>query len=381
MTAGTPPAADVLLAGTRVLVAEDEAMIAEALSLSLTRLGLVVIGVADSADEAIAVVRDSRPSLVMMDIRLKGARDGIDAAAEIRDRFGVPVVFLTAHADDATLQRAKQSDPFGYLVKPYSERDLRVTLEIALHRHALEQLERAQRLEAIGRLAGGVAHDVNNMMTVVIGYAQVLGGLERDAGRLEMIEQIERAGHRSATMTQHLLAFARRQVLRPEPTDLAEVVGAARGRLERLAGERVTLEIDCPRPVGTACVDRVQIEQVLADLVENARDAMPDGGRLCIGLRDVTLDAAGTRATPEMQPGAYVQLTVADTGVGMDPQTTAHVFEPFFTTKAVGEGMGLGLATVYGTIKQSNGFIYVRSELARGTTFTIYLPSGGRSQQ
>ncbi|HEX4935806.1 MAG TPA: PAS domain S-box protein, partial [Gemmatimonadaceae bacterium] len=237
------------------------------------------------------------------------------------------------------------------------------------------RLHQSQRIEAVGRLAGGVAHDFNNLLTVIRGNAQLLlssAGLPSE--RQEELEEISQAAERAATLTRQLLAFSRQQVLQPRVLDLNEVVRAVRPLLERLVGEAVALEVREGEGLGAVTADPVQVEQVLLNLVVNARDAMPAGGRLVISTRNVDADAAFARAHPPMPVGEYVQLSVQDTGVGMDALTLSRAFEPFFTTKSMGHGTGMGLSTVYGVVKQSGGFIWVDSTPGVGSTFTIYLP-------
>ena len=238
------------------------------------------------------------------------------------------------------------------------------------------QLLQAQKMDAIGRLAGGVAHDFNNLLTAIGGYAELVGSsMELDDPRQEAIGGIRQATDQAASLTKQLLAFSRSQELRPAVIDLSQVVTNLVPMLRRLLGERIELVV---KPTEEPCrthADRSQIEAILVNLAVNARDAMPDGGTLAIETANVELDASNWLHDSEVAPGAYAGLVVSDTGVGMDATTLSHVFEPFFTTKAPGSGTGLGLATVYGTVKQSGGYIWVYSEPDHGTTFKVYLPS------
>lgn len=252
--------------------------------------------------------------------------------------------------------------------------------DVSERERVAEQLRQAQKLESIGRLAGGIAHDFNNLLTAIGGYAE-LGALELDAGEpeavRESIEQIQRASGRAAELTSQLLAFSRKQVLQPRELDLHEVISGMASMLARLLGNDVVLSFALQGDLGRVVADPTQIEQVLLNLALNARDAMPGGGTLSIGTANLEigdLEPAPGEALRDLVPGSYVTLTVRDTGVGMDSQLTQQIFEPFFTTKGVGEGTGLGLATVHGIVSQSGGSVWVDSEQGNGTCFTICLP-------
>jgi two-component system cell cycle sensor histidine kinase/response regulator CckA len=243
-------------------------------------------------------------------------------------------------------------------------------------RHLLEQqLRQSQKMEAVGRLAGGVAHDFNNLLMVIKGHTELLlNVLPSEEKYSRKIEQIDRAADRASTLTRQLLAFSRLQVLQPQVINLNSVVDEMGKLLPRLIGEDIELVIRGSEDLGAIRADASQMEQVIMNLAVNARDAMPDGGRLLIETLNAELDSNYNAVHPIVRQGRYILLAVSDTGTGMSAETQARVFEPFFTTKPQGKGTGLGLSTVYGVVKQSGGFIWVYSEVGRGTSFKIYLP-------
>jgi two-component system, cell cycle sensor histidine kinase and response regulator CckA len=252
--------------------------------------------------------------------------------------------------------------------------------DVEEHWLAEERLRRAERMETVGRLAGGIAHEANNQMSVILGSAQfVLRRADIPEVVREDVEHIQRAAERTAGITQQLLAFSRRQVLQPQVLDLNALVRRSEPILRRTLGERSRLVVRPASGLGRVKADPGQLEQVLLNLVLNARDAMPDGGTVTIETSNVALtpEYATLKPVATIVPGPHLLLTVSDTGVGMDRQTVGRAFEPFFTTKSIGEGTGLGLATVYGVVKQSGGYIWLYSEPGQGTTFKIYLPVVG----
>jgi len=243
-------------------------------------------------------------------------------------------------------------------------------------RKSLEkQLRQLQKMEAVGQLSGGIAHDFNNLLGVILGYCELLeDGLARNAKLLKTAQEIKKAGLRAASLTRQLLAFSRQQVLEPKVLSLNTVVADTAKMLRRLIGEHIEITNKLAPDLGQVKADQGQIEQVIMNLAVNARDAMPEGGELIIETRNIELDEEYALQHPTTIPGSYVELVMTDTGVGMDAQTQSHIFEPFFTTKELGKGTGLGLATVYGVVKQSGGYIWVYSEPGLGTTFKVYLP-------
>ncbi len=287
-------------------------------------------------------------------------------AGDLGTRSGVP----RGHGEVGELAGA-----FDEMAEALQRREVEAREAQEALRRKEEQFQRSQKMEAVGMLAGGIAHDFNNLLTAIVGYSELL--LTRFGENVPLrkeVEEINRAADRAAALTRQLLAFSRHQVLEPRVLDLNAVVEDLSKMLRRLIGEHIELVTIQAPDLGRVKADPGQIEQVIMNLVVNARDAVVQGGRVTIGTGNADLDGATAGVIEGARPGPFVVLTVGDTGCGMDAQTQARIFEPFFTTKAPGKGTGLGLATVYGIVRQSGGCIAVESQPGRGTTFTIYLP-------
>src|SRR6056297_2834084 len=490
------------MAKLKVQIVEDEGVVALDIRRHLESFGYKVVGSHASGEEAISQFKTEAPNLVLMDIRLQGKMDGIEAARIIREQFRVPVIILTAYADEKTIERAKFIEPFGYIIKPFEERELRTNIEMALFRHKLEsqlqeseeryrrlfeedvsadfvadaqvvflacnrsfvkyfgfenaaevegthinsrfpdesqaadfwkqlkqhkrlvlheldllradgsklnllanvvadtdendvitevngylidistrknleqQLRQAQKLEAVGRLAGGAAHDFNNILTVILGYSTIVQEklVKQDTAIENEVSGIQEAAKRASTLTRQLLAFSRRQILKPKQVHMNELIHNLEKMMRRLVTEEFGMYLNLSADPDTVWVDPGQIEQVLMNLIVNARDAMAQGGRITIRTTNYQVNSSEPSPMGKVPPGNYVCAAVRDTGVGIEPHMLKMVFEPFFTTKSEEKGTGLGLSTVYGIVRQSNGYLQVDSEPGKGSTFWILLP-------
>jgi signal transduction histidine kinase len=329
--------------------------------------------------------------LVLSDFNILGI-EGLQVIGAVRAKnLDVPVVIVTGTGSEEVAVEALKRGAADYVLKtPRHIQRLPATIHTVLevqhlraeHKRLEDQLRQSQKMEAVGRLAGGVAHDFNNLLTIVLGYTDILLGSIRDQDpSRQLLAEIKKAGERCASLTRQLLAFSRKQVLLPRVLNLNAVISALEKMLNSLLGEHIVLAVTLDPDLRAVKTDPSQIEQVILNLAVNARDAMPRGGRLLIETANVTLGAAYARMHSEVAPGSYVLMSVSDTGCGMDESIRARVFEPFFTTKEPGKGTGLGLATVYGVIKQSGGHIEVSSAIGKGTTFKIYLPQTGQSAE
>jgi two-component system cell cycle sensor histidine kinase/response regulator CckA len=312
-------------------------------------------------------------NMTVLDIRPESQRDGLLNLGKDPEMGPEEHEFWLHQAKDG---RTFEVEVIAHELTYAGKRVRLVVAQDISERRLLEsQLRQAQKMEAVGRLAGGVAHDFNNLLMVIKGHTELLlNSLEPAAPVTRKIEQIDRSADRATALTRQLLAFSRQQVLQPQILNLNSIVEEMGKLLPRLIGEDIELLIRPDKNLGTVRADASQMEQVIMNLAVNARDAMPNGGKLVIETANTELDHSYTLSHPLMKPGPYVQLVVTDSGSGMDAETQTHIFEPFFTTKEKGKGTGLGLATVYGIVKQSGGFIWVYSELEKGTSFKIYLP-------
>jgi two-component system cell cycle sensor histidine kinase/response regulator CckA len=372
----------------------------EALTASVARLKIAMDAMLDGVS-ILSAVRDDSGHIVDFRIDYANAAIGVISRVAAEEQVGHTLLELfPAHRANGLLEAFVRVVDTGV---PFTSADFRyadpnaeggpldqildqrvarlgdgciLSVRDVTERRALrEQLTQAQKMEAIGRLAGGVAHDFNNLLTAIRGFAELhlAEHAADDAGRADVVE-IERAAERATQLTMRLLAFSRRAEVHPTPVDLAGLVRDAMALLRRLVGEDIVVHLDASPTVALVFADPVQMEQVLLNLAANARDAMPTGGTLGLEIKSVLLGDAYLATHPGAKKGWQVLLAVSDTGVGMDEATRAHIFEPFFTTKPLGEGTGLGLASVYGIVKQAGGYVDVESLPGGGSVFRVYLP-------
>jgi len=483
------------------MIFEDESIIAMELKRKIEGLGYVVTHVESHGEGAVLKVKEAQPDLILMDVMLEGETDGIQAASAIRQVCDLPVIFLTAYSDEITLQRVKEAEPYGYVLKPFDDRELRMMIELSLYKHQMqkelkkseerfrsvvehaptgililddafwilyvnnpfcrmldysvkelmgsdflklieteqrsvmgdlfsatrkdgafltrhetaliqrngekrrvelngalmtdsreviniiiqvvditdrvrleEQLRQDQKMKAIGTLAGGVAHDFNNLLTAIRGCTDLASRQieETHPAQLEL-QEVLTASSRASDLTRQLLAFSRNQPLEFKNIDLNQLIEGLLKMLRRLIGEDIRIETALADDLWLVRADRAGIEEVILNLAVNARDAMPDGGRLLIQTENTHIEEAFTRPQTEVRGGEFVCLTISDTGEGMSIETIDRIFEPFFSTKVTGKGTGLGLSVVYGIVKQHNGWVSVSSKPGHGSAFKIYL--------
>ncbi|TMQ49711.1 MAG: response regulator [Candidatus Eisenbacteria bacterium] len=363
----------------QVLVVEDSEADGHLAIRELERAGYEVTHLRVDTEASLrAALEACRWDIVISDYNIPGFK-GTEALALVRNtERELPFIFVSGSIGEETAVAAMRAGANDYVMKgnlnrlaPAIERELREAQARSERQSLEEQLRQAQKMEAVGRLAGGVAHDFNNILTAILGYSQMIQGqLGAEHELLREVGEVEKAALRAAALTRQLLAFSRRQVLQPKVLDLNVVVDGVESMLRRLIGADVELSLRCGEDLWRIKADAGQVEQVLMNLVVNARDAMPEGGKITIQTANVKLG----EGREGIEPGSYVALAVMDTGTGMDEKTRAQIFEPFFTTKESGRGTGLGLSTVHGIVKQSGGHIAVESAPGQGSTFTVYLP-------
>jgi signal transduction histidine kinase len=332
---------------------------------------------------AVAALEATEFDAVLLDLALPDGA-GLATIDRLHGTGDASLIVLTSIDDESTAVEAVQRGAQDYLIKGRTDAELlrraiRYACERAEWRRDVTrreaELRQSHKMEAVGRLAGGVAHDFNNVLTAIFGYADLLlDQFADDDPRQADVLEIRNAAERAAALTRQLLAFSRKQMIQPKVLYLNDVVASLHKLMSRLVGEDIPIEIRTGGDLWGVRADPGQIEQVLMNLAANSRDAMPEGGSLTISTENTVVVEEDGRDRPGLRAGDYVTLSVSDTGLGVPEDVRAHIFEPFFTTKALGKGTGLGLATVYGIVKQNGGGIYLESEDGKGTRFMIYLP-------
>jgi len=375
----------------RLLQLEDNTVDAQLIIATLNEGGIPCQSqIVDTRQAFVAAIKEGRMDLILADYSIPGF-DGMTALILARQHCpNVPFLFVSATIGEELAIDAMHQGATDYVLKqglgrlvPSVQRALRELDDRAERKRAEEalrqsekQFRQSQKMEAVGRLAGGIAHDFNNLLTVIMGYSQVLltelGPQHPLRGK---IEETLKAGERAATLIRQLLTFSSKQSLDPKILSLNTAVTSLESLLRRLIGEGIQLVSKLDPTNGRLCADQAQLEQVLVNLIVNARDAMPKGGTLTIETAQVELTSSPVYHLTPLPPGPYVRLAVSDTGCGMDRKTQSHIFEPFFTTKGEGKGSGLGLSTVFGIVTQCGGAIDVTSRVGHGTRFDLYFPS------
>jgi signal transduction histidine kinase len=359
----------------KIMIVEDERIVAADLEEKLVSMGYNVCGIAYSGQQAVSLIEKKYPDLIIMDIKLEGSMDGIEAANLIKDRFNIPVIYLTAFSDEHILQRAKVTEPFGFLLKPIQYRELRSNIEMALYKHRMEkELLQAKKLEAVGMLAGGIAHDFNNLLAVILGNIELLkDNIKPPVGISDFLDEIKTASLQARELTKQLITFSKAR-------SPVKKIGSIEGLIKNTINlnplrSNFKIEYFFLRNLWFVEFDEAQMKYALNSLIVNAFEAMPEGGPIYVRAENFEIRSEVTEQSLSLSLGRYVKVSIRDGGIGIPKEHLPMIFDPYFSTKERGtqKGMGLGLSITYSFIKQHEGHITVESEFGVGTTFTLYL--------
>jgi signal transduction histidine kinase len=360
---------------TKILVVEDETILAKDIQICLRKLGYTVSGIASSGEEAIQKVSEDCPDLILMDIKIKGDIDGIETAKHIKESFSIPVVYLTAHADDPTLARAKITEPYGYILKPFEDRDLHIGIEIAFYKYQMEgKLIQLEKLKSLGTITAGIAHEFNNLLAIISGNVQLLEASYKDHEELmDAFRTIKRAINDGTEISNKMLKFTKTDkdtsgFVRFYIKDLInQAIDFTMPRWKNMAqskGINYHMDTEGMKRVPYIWCNLTGLREVFVNIINNALDAMPDGGRISFS----TWSEENT-----------VFISISDTGEGMSEEVKKKIFDPFFTMRRP-LGTGFGMSVSYGIIMRHGGKIEVESEVGRGSTFTLQFPSTTKSR-
>ncbi|SLM28339.1 putative Histidine kinase [Desulfamplus magnetovallimortis] len=367
-----------------IMIVEDEVLIADAIRESLESMGYSIVSSVTSGEEAVVDAEDKKPDIVLMDIRLSGEMDGIDAADHIYSSYGIPVIFLTAYAEDALLQRASSVGSFGYLLKPFEEYELKAAIEMAIYKARTDRkikeqerlLRQATKMEAMGTLAGGIAHDFNNLLSIITGYTELLEDDLQSAGMdTEKTHEILKASFRAKKLINQILMFSRKRERRYDIVDIVPIVKETIKFMRASIPSMVFMDYSIEPNLGTILGDPTQIHQVLINLCTNAAQAMEEeGGELFVKITRKILEEPLNCSGVKIPSGRYICISVKDTGPGISKEHIEKIFDPYFTTKEVGKGSGMGLSVVMGIVKSHKGGIIAENSPGSGAIFRVYLP-------
>ena len=368
----------------QVLIVEDDAIIAMDIESQLKQLGYGVTAKVAYGEKVIEKVKENAPDLVLMDIILKGEMDGIEAAEEIHTQFDIPVIFLTAYADKNRLKRAKLANPYGYILKPFQDKDLEVTIEMALYvakvdakrRKAEEALRQTQKLESLGTLTGGIAHDFNNLLSIIMGNIELaIDDLKPEAYPNSNLREAKKASLKAKELANQLIAFSKGGAPVKEVRSIANLVKETVNLI--LSESNVKSELFMSSDLYTVEFDQGQMKLAVKNLIVNAVEAMPDGGSIAIKAENFDNSSETPDSSLPLPAGKYVKISIQDHGAGIPAEHLSKIFDPYFSTNEIEaqRGVGLGLAITYSIISKHGGCTTVESGAGVGTTFTIYLPA------